>query len=196
MRWSYRFGVLGLVIMLFTTAVSPAVSGSPEKIEQDVPEEGEIDVGISNLTFSKDNPREGENITIFVTVMNNESVGMGDLPFIDEVNITLMHFEDFLFAWENVTVDANSTKTFEFSWRAKSGVHSFTALMIFEIEMLNMSLPWSRKSAILEVDPDPIGNLYFPMMMLVLVFGVLGIAVVAPACFDRLPYLETSKKKS
>ncbi len=196
MRCKYYFVVLIVVgMMMLSSTLLCSFQAEPSKmIEQDVPDEEVIDVGISNLTFSKEKPREGENVTIFVTVMNNESMDLGELTFIDKVNITLMHFEDFLFAWENITVGANSSKTFEFTWQATSGMHSFTAVMFFEIQLLNMSLPWSSRSAILEVDPEPIGNLYFPVAMLLVVFGIVGAAILAPAFFERIPYLQQKRR--
>ncbi|MFP3872433.1 MAG: hypothetical protein ACOC55_02525 [Candidatus Natronoplasma sp.] len=189
----HRLAVLVMVLVLSISALSPALGSTAGAInlQQDQgPGDGEDDEGfnvtISNLTFSKEDPREGENVTISITVRNNESITLPDGTFIHNVNITLMHFEEILFVWENVTLEGNSSRTFEFVWEAESGIQSFTAMMIFDIPLLDMSLPWDTRSSILEVDPQPIGNIHYPLMVLGFIFLVMFGAVVAPACFDQV----------
>jgi len=188
-----RFVVLIVLTVLIITVSGPGIGNSVEALEREIPEEEGPDTVVTNLTFSKENIREGKNVTIFVTVVNNESVDLSEMPLIGGVNITLMHFEDYLYSWENVSIEANSSRTFEFNWPTKRGAHSFSAVMYLEIPLLNMSLPWSRRSAVLEVDPEPIGNLYSPVVMLLLVFGVIAGAVVAPAFFNRILPIKSDK---
>ncbi|MBS3815965.1 MAG: hypothetical protein KGY76_00180 [Candidatus Thermoplasmatota archaeon] len=191
---------LMIAVMLLIPVSTPALGDAGQKIDQiepaqDQPGQESFNITISNITFSKDNPREGDNITISLTITNNETIDLSNLTIVESVNVTLMHFEDILISWTNFSLKSNSSETFDFFWKAESGIHTFTAVMTFNIKLLNMGLPMDRKTAVIDVTPESIGNLYYPTAILLLISVVIFCAVISPAFFDRMTDRDSPREK-
>jgi hypothetical protein len=160
---------LAMVLLLsfpFSTVTS-AQGGGPGGIPN---------VTVKNITFSNDNPKEGETITITALVWTNSSRNLTGLTVTfayDGINITTV---------KNVSVGANSTTSVPITWKSVKWTHTMTAIVSID----SVPLPKSVGSAVLKVKADPIGDPWTPLGGLVAILITIVIAVAFPSILNTM----------
>jgi len=177
------FVLLVVMILLFSSLMSNSSDFELERTEQQLP-----DVTITNLTFSQSEPKEGENITIFVTLRNNESFPITDLT----IRLVNLRLEQNI-SEKQVSIDENDEKTIDFNWTAQGGSNSISALLIPEV--VDLEEPIDSMSKEIWVEPEPIGDVYSPLFALIFIFIVIFGSVIIPSIFAFLTNRDPSQEK-
>ncbi|MBS3782697.1 MAG: hypothetical protein KGY68_08855 [Candidatus Thermoplasmatota archaeon] len=183
--------ILVVMIILFSPVVENSAGMRSEKTMQGPPD-GEFsraltNVTITNLTFSKDEPKEGDNITIYVTVRNNRTKAIGKL------NISLK-ISDQNFTERQVSINKTSTKTFSFHWIAEGGSQIISAKLRKEMpdgETVE-SKPVAKE---IWVEPEPMGDVYSPLLALGFIFVVVFGSVLIPSVIASLTNRSSTRRK-
>ncbi|MEF8835142.1 MAG: CARDB domain-containing protein [Candidatus Thermoplasmatota archaeon] len=183
--------ILVVVIILFSPVVENSAGMRSEKTMQGPPGDGFgrtlTNVTITNLTFSKDEPKEGDNITIYVTVMNNRTNRIGKL------NISLK-ISDQNFTERQVSINKTSTKTFSFHWIAEGGNQIVSAKLSKEMPDVGIveSKPVAKE---IWVEPEPMGDVYSPLLALGFIFVVVFGSVLIPSGIASLTNRSSTRKE-
>jgi hypothetical protein len=155
--------LLSLPLATVTNAQGPGPGGLP-------------DVKIKSITFSSDNPNEGDIITITATVSNNGSKDLTNLIVIfsyDGTNITTV---------KNVSVAANSTTPVQVTWKAVKWTHDMAVVAGTEKAIY----PKSALTMTLKVNANPIGDPWTILGALIAVGITILIAVAFPAILGSM----------
>jgi hypothetical protein len=134
------------------------------------------DVKVKNITFSNDNPKENDLITITALIWNNSSKNLTGLTVTfsyDGTNITTV---------KNISVAANSTITVPTTWTAVKWTHTMAAVVGTEKAVF----PKSVMSKTLKVNANPIGDPWTILGALVAVLITIVIAVAFPAILSSM----------
>ncbi|MFW5946521.1 MAG: hypothetical protein ACOCTN_06595 [Candidatus Natronoplasma sp.] len=186
---AHYFVLIMVVIILFLPGLGYPADFHSERMTQELP-----DVTITNLTFSKSEPKEGENITISVTVRNNESFTIPDEDFrIKNLTITLMRFEENITEKE-ISIEGETNATFNFTWKAVGGRQNITAFLSGERPDSNERIPLDDMSREIWIEPEPIGDVYYPILALALIFVVIFGSVVIPSLVASLTDKSSTRK--
>jgi len=183
--------ILVVVITLFSPIVENSAGVNSENTMQQ-PLRDEFDmvltnVTITNLTFSENEPKEGDNITIHVTVRNNRT------ERIENLNISLVRNNQ-NFTVRQVSINGTTTKTFYFYWEAEGGNQIFRANL--SLEMPDGRILESEPSVKeIWVEPEPIGDVYSPILALFLVFVIIFGSAVIPSLWSSLTDRNSSREK-
>jgi hypothetical protein len=159
-----------LLVLLFSfpfSTVTSAQGGGPGGIPN---------VKVTNITFSNDNPKEGETITITALVWTNSSRNLTGLTVTfayDGINITTV---------KNVSVNANSVTSVPITWKTVKWTHTMTAIVSID----TVPLPKSVGSAVLKVKADPIGDPWTPLGGLIAILITIVIAVAFPSILNTM----------
>ncbi len=173
--------VLIIVIGLLFLPVSNSFAGlRSERTEQQLP-----DVTITNLTFSESEPKEGDNITVSITVRNNESRDISNL----NISLVDMYFERNLTEWEAESIEGKNESTFNYEWEPEGGRHNITAMVTFN------GLELDRRSEEIWVEPEPIGDVYSPILALIIIFVVIFGSVVIPSVIAFMTNKNSSRER-
>lgn len=154
-----------------------SVEASSPVYSQDIPEEP--DIKISELSFSETDVREGDEVIISVTVKNNETYDM-------DIDITLIWGDQEFERLENETIDAGSETTFDFEWEAQAGRHPFTAVLTIDLPEPIGMVELDHRSETIEVNPEPVGDIFYPLAILALIFLVVIGTVLVPSVLARI----------
>ncbi len=186
--------ILVVVIILFSPVVENSVGLNSNSAYQQTSLD-EFDVKITNLTFSDIEPNEGDNITISVTVRNNESSPIPDenIP-IKNLTLSLMRFEQNI-TERKISIEGEANSTFEFEWEAEGGRHTITAFLSAETADSDEGIPLDERSADIWVEPEPIGDVYSPIIALFFVFVIIFGSAVIPSIWFSLTDRSSSRKK-
>lgn len=134
------------------------------------------DVKVKSISFSNDNPNEGDIITISATIWNNGSKDLTNLIVIfsyDGTNITTV---------KNVSVAANSTTPVQITWKAVKWTHDMAVVVGTEKAIY----PKSALTMTLKVDANPIGDPWTILGALIAVGITVLIAVAFPAILGSM----------
>lgn len=156
-----------VLIILFSPVMDNSKGLVMGRTEQQLP-----DVTITNMTFSDIEPKEGDNITISVTVRNNESFPVTDLT----IRLVNLRLEQDI-SEKQVSLEENDEKTFDFNWTAEGGSQTISALLM----LTGLEEPIDRMSKEIWVEPKPIGDVYSPILALAFIFIVIFGSVVIPS---------------
>ncbi len=195
MRGTLRGLVLLVVlIILFLPVVENSSGLSFERTEQQ-PSRDELDVTITNLTFSKSEPKEGDNITISVTVRNNESFPIPNehIP-VQNLTLSLIRFEENITERE-ISIEGETNFTFDFEWKAVGGRQTITAFLSAELADSDERILLDEKSAGIWVEPQPIGDVYSPILALFFILIVIFGSAVIPSIWSSLTDKGSSRGK-
>ena len=130
------------------------------------------DVEIDEISFSDDEPLEGDEITISITISNNEEL-------MDVGNITLVLYIDYE-EIENITdidLEANESEIFEISWETESGTHNVTAMLMLD------GMPVTENYEELEVI---LGDVYTLIFAIIFIIVVVGGTILLPSIFGKM----------
>ena len=155
-----------LSILLFTV-----ISTIPTTKSQFQPNPQGLDISISNITFSDPEPKEDDEINITITVRNNESFPIPGL------SILVFNYNQEIGNITNKTVDPNSISTYTIPWKAEGGTQNISAIISYDgNQLIN-----TRYSKEIYVEPKPMGDIYFPIMVLMLILAVVFSAIIGPS---------------
>ena len=133
-------------------------------------------INVTNISFSNNNPKEGQNVTIFVVISNNgtsDVVGVSLTIAYDTTNITTKR---------DITVPANGTYMVNVTWKAIKFSHVIVAIPILQGVLLTNA----KHTEPITVAANPIGNAYVVFAALMLVLLVFLAAVAAPSVWEHM----------
>lgn len=165
--------ILTAVILLISSAVLTPSGGDSEIIEQVQPEQ-EPDVTITGVTFSDDKPEEDQDITISVSVKNNMSYK------VEGLNIRLLQFEENI-TDRDISIGGGNETTYDFEWEAEGGNQAITAILTMELPNSNERRPLDDLTQEIWVEPEPMGDVYTPVMALAFIFVLVFGSVLIPS---------------
>jgi len=195
MRGKMHFLIILVVLIILFPPVGGNSTGMSSENTIHQPPRDEFDVTITDLSFSNIEPKEGNNITIFVTVRNNESFSIpNENIHIENLTLSLMRFEQNI-TERKISIGGETNSTFSFEWVAVGGRQSITALLSAEIADTNERIPLDERSADIWVEAEPIGDVYTPILALFLVFVVIFGSAVIPSIWSSLTDRSSSREK-
>jgi len=165
------FVVIALGFCAFMAAPPASAQGGPGGPGGELPP-----IFITNITFSNDNPKEGETIVITVVIFNN---GTHD---ISNVTVTLAYDTTNITIFKDITVPARTNVTKTVSWKAVKWDHSISAVPAVEGVPLTK---YSMKVTI-SVKADPVGSVPPVAAALVVVLAMFAATVAVPAVWERV----------
>jgi len=186
--------ILVVVIILFSTVTNNSASAYLNSTNQQTPFD-DFDLTITNLTFSKSEPKEGDNITISVNVSNNESfpIPNEEIP-IQNLTLTLIRFEENI-TERKISMEPKTNSTFDFEWKTVGGRQTITAFLSVETTDSNERAPLDEMSKEIWVEPEPIGDVYSPILALAIIFLVVFGSVTIPSIIAFLTDKNSSRKE-
>ncbi|MCK5560971.1 MAG: hypothetical protein KAJ51_10275 [Thermoplasmata archaeon] len=141
-------------------------------------------IEITGITFSNSEPLEGEEITIYVTVLNNGSTK------VDNIAISFIIDSEELGKNAGITIEANESLTVDHTWTAEKWNHNVAAMVSIGDTPLQNSLVLRE----LFVDGKPIGDI--PSLILafiIILIVVIGVTVI-PSVWETLIGVNKKKK--
>jgi len=195
MRRTIRCLAIFVILIILFSPITENSSGLGLERTDQQPSRDEFDVTITNLTLSNIEPKEGDNITISVTVRNNESfpIPNENIP-IQNLTIRLIRFEQNI-TERKISMEAKTNSTFEFEWEAEGGRQTITAFLSAELADSKERVPLDEMSREIWVEPEPIGDIYSPIIALFLVFAVIFGSAVIPSIWSYLTDRNSSREK-
>jgi hypothetical protein len=165
-----------IFVVLAAFAIAPSMTVTVSGADGIPPIQELPQIKVTNISFSNDNPKEGQNVTITVVIFNN---GTGDVLNVsltiayDRTNITTMH---------NLTVPSHGNRTVEVTWKAIKFTHTMSAMPSVQ----GVPLTNAAMNKQLVVAANPIGNAYVVFAALMLVLLVFLAAVAAPSVWEHM----------
>lgn len=172
-----KITVLILTLILMTAVLTVGSStGQSEtaNVNQVIPQAP--DISVTNITFSEDDLDEGDNVTITVTVKNNESIPLSDLGIILYSNA-----QEF-YRFKNKTLAPMSSDEFTMQWKAQGGTQNISAVLSIRGNQLMTTL----YSTEIYVEPEPMGDIYTPILVLSLILIFVFSMIVVPSIRVRM----------
>lgn len=168
--------IITLIFSAILGTISSAVAqngnyqGPPTGMESTIP------IKITNITFSDDNPTEGDEITISSNVMNN-----GPTPI---RNVTITFYRDYeeLRNVTDITLEANSSTIVEITWLAEKWNHNISVMASIE----DTPLKGTTTSKEIYVNAKPIGDIFTLIYALILIILVVLGTTIVPSIFGKL----------
>lgn len=179
--------VFVMVIILFSPIIDNSGASEVETKNQPFPPD-DLKVSITNLTFSNSEPKEGENITIIVTVRNNGSSPIPNLT----VRLMNLRFEENI-SQKQFSINGSEELTFNFNWTAEGGRQTITALLILDTPGSKETI--GRIEEDIWVEPNPIGDVYSPILALALIFIVVFGSALIPSIWSSFTNRSSTGKK-
>jgi len=137
----------------------------------------QTDIKITNITFSNDKPLEGEEITIYATVLNNESIRVS--------NITIQFFimsEIEQRKIMNLTLEAKESLTVNITWIAKKWEHTVMVGVSIVEDTILMGSMMEKK---IWVEAKPVGDLPTLGLALMAIFAIVLGATCVPSVKEK-----------
>ncbi len=159
-----------ITLLLISASTLHVVGEEDEAIKQQPPDD--LDISITNLTFSNPEPEEGEVIIISVTVRNNMA------QRIDDLTLSLMRFDQNITEKE-ISIGPEEEETFDFEWEAIGGTQTITAVL--SAEVFGEEIRISVVSENIDVEPEPLGDIYSPVLAMIFIFAVIFGSVLIPS---------------
>ena len=106
-----------------------------------------VDITIAEIEFSDDKPMEDDEVTIFVTIKNNESFA------IENISVIFLDNTDQLDIINGITIDGYQTLTVDYTWTAEKWDHKIGAMLSIEKTPLENTVTYKDIS----VEAKPIG---------------------------------------
>lgn len=167
------FGATVIIALTFSAALMTIPLISAEKGGKQV---SAPDIKITNISFSDDEPVESEEITIFVTVLNNDSMSVS--------NITITFYVDFKAIGNvtDITIKANESIIVNITWVAEKWDHSISAML----SSGNVPLLDTLISKDVSVEAKPVGDISSLVYALIFIMMVVFGTIVVPSIFEKV----------
>jgi len=137
----------------------------------------QTDIKITDVTFSNDEPVEGEEITVYATVLNNESIRVS--------NITIQFFimsEIEQRKIMNLTLEAKESLTVNITWIAKKWEHTVMVGVSIVEDTILMGSMMEKK---IWVEAKPVGDLPTLGLALMAIFAIVLGATCIPSVKEK-----------
>ncbi|MEW5936403.1 MAG: CARDB domain-containing protein [Candidatus Thermoplasmatota archaeon] len=134
------------------------------------------DIKITNITFSDDTPVEGEEITIYATVLNNDSMPVG--------NVTITFYVDSkaLGNATDITIKANESIISNITWVAEKWTHNISVMAsIGDAQLMN-----TRIGKEIYADARPIGDTRSLVLALIIIFIIVIGTSFIPSIWESI----------
>ena len=134
------------------------------------------DIKITSIAFSDDEPVEGEEITIFATVLNNDSMPVN--------NITITFYVDFKAMGNatDITIKANESIIVNITWVAEKWNHNISAIL----SIGNAPLLDTQTGKDIFVEAEPIGDISSLVYALILIMAVVFGTAIVPSILEKV----------
>ena len=113
-----------LALCVAAWIVSPAIAQSGEA--QNPPQNPQLDIEIIDISFSDSAPKEGEEIVVYVEILNNGSVSVSN------ITITVYVDGEEIENISDIDVEANTSVIVESKWSSEGGTHTISAIISIE----------------------------------------------------------------
>lgn len=164
-----------VTMFIMALALSAILGAIPSASAQ---EDAPLDIQV-NITLSNDKPMEGEEITIYVTVLNNESMRL------DNLTINIFHGENIENATRMlVTLDAKESVTVNTTWVTEKWGQSVA--VIVGIGDDNALLLNTMAFKEIWVEENPIGDIPTLIFALVLIIVAIFVIAMVPSLLEWL----------
>jgi hypothetical protein len=133
-------------------------------------------VYLGNITFSIDDPLEGDNIEIRSSIVGNQTIPLPNLTvhlFIDQVEVKNL---------TGIGLESMENKSIVFDWQAEKWTH----LVMLTVDQGASPIPGAMVTATLTVEAKPIGDLNTLISLLSGIALFILIIVISPSIFARL----------
>ena len=165
-----------LFVVLAAFAIVPSMTVTVAGADGFPPFQELPQIKVTNISFSNDNPKEGQNVTITVVIFNN---GTGDVL---NVSLTIAYDRTNIATIHNLTVPSHGNRTVEVTWKAIKFTHVMSAIPSLQ----GVPLTNAGMTKELAVAATPIGNAYVVFAALVVVLLVFLAAVAAPSVWEHM----------
>ncbi len=157
---SRKISILLLLVLMSSLFLVPSAKGQSSGQNPIT----QPDIKVEKIEFSDGEPMEDDNITITVTVKNNDTMPLQGLTLVflvDDAEIENI---------SNIRIGAGESKTYKISWKAEGGVHGVSAVLKYNDVMIRKSANNQK----LSVKPKPVGD----VNSLLLSLGVIAVTVL------------------
>ncbi len=134
------------------------------------------DVKVTNITFSNDNPEEGEEIIISATVWNNCAVDLTNITITFSYDMTVIK------NITNLSIGAKENMTVNATWKAVKWRHRISVMASIN----GMPLKDSIMSKEITVEAKPIGDIQSLVIALIFIGGMIFGTTIVPSIFGKL----------
>ncbi len=178
--------VLVVIAILSSPTVESSLEDRSSPAEQDtlVNEPAVEDLNITDMTFSDDEPREDQNVTITITVENKGTEEQRNLSLI-LINI------DQIISLKEVSL-APGNNSFPFFWQAEGGNQNITALLVRGTPDMEDISDFRSEDIVdtfsvdIWVEPESMGDIYTPLLALGLIIVVLFGSALIPSIWRAI----------
>ena len=176
--------ILTMLVILNIFPTSSAQDNGMSRLQPNMSSNGELlfDVKISELDFSDTEPIEDEEVTIFVTVVNNGTFPVTNLTVIFSID------NEELGRQNGISLEVNGSKLVEYNWTAEKWAHSIGAILSIDETPIKESMVVGE----LTVEAKPMGDISYLILMLASIFIIILLITLAPSLYAAV----TSGSKS
>jgi hypothetical protein len=171
---------MGKITILILSLIVFVVYGLTLVSAQGIPGSGQgaqLGLNVTGISFSDDNPIEGDEITITATLSN---IGIRTVD-----NVAVNFQLDQQQAIGNITgisIGAGETENVSITWTAEKWDHSITGMIL----MGGTPIMDSALTVLLEVQAEPIGDTTSLFLTLGIIILIIILAIFAPSIWFRI----------
>ena len=158
--------LLILQMLLIVSLMSTSVNGQSPEIFPNTQDDKSL--SIQQVSFSKNDPLEGENVNINAEIRNNKSIPVSN------ITITFMIDERILGNMSNISLGENSSKVIGMNWTAEKYSHVISVLISVNGQPLKETMVTSE----IYIKPLPVGNLMTPAILIASLFIIILLIIV------------------
>jgi len=155
-------------------------AGLPQAVAQSTPRSShgaQSGLNITQVTFSDDNPMEGEEITITATLTNNGS------STVDNVTVSFqVDQRDVIGNVSGITIGPDEARDASIRWVAEKWDHAIAAVVLVD----GAPLMDVAQTAEIAVRAEPIGDIQSLFLALGIIMLTVVAAVMAPSIWSRI----------
>ena len=176
--------ILTMLVILNIFPTSSAQDNGMSRLQPNMSSNGELlfDVKISELDFSDTEPIEDDEVTIFITVVNNGTFPVTNLTVIFSIDNKELGRQN------GISLEVNGSKLVEYNWTAEKWAHSIGAILSIDETPIKESMVVGE----LTVEAKPMGDISYLILMLASIFIIILLITLAPSLYAAV----TSGSKS
>jgi hypothetical protein len=160
---------LPLVIVVLLQLAALTVAQIPERDPGSLPIQPRL--GVDNITFSEEEPLEGETLTIWARIVNNDTLPVANLT---------VHFlldQDEIGNATALSLEPRSAFDAELDWIAEKWTHAVTVT----VDVGGQPIPGAMATRMITVKAEPVGDVPTLLYMLGSILAVLVGITLAPS---------------
>ncbi len=167
-----------LVITLILTSILvliPSTGAQPGSI-MDQPTGMGTEVKVLNITFSDDDPMEGDKIVISTYIKNN-----GPSP-VTNITVSIILNNEIIKNITDVTLEANESKLIEYEWTTDKGQQNIGVLLYVNGFPIQNSMVYNS----IYVEQEPLGDVATLFFAIIIIFVFVLSLVILPSILTAI----------